>query len=158
MKPQRETLGIAGLFVLGCLFVMVSFTASIPSQSNLNKVSGELGGVRAKKRLIIIELKGDEAKYGYLSFGRQCGNVYEKMAPHKDRPITLYYDPRQTKPLMSGSYHSVYGIRGETMDICSYAKISFMHQHSNSVGLRFGSAMIVLALLAILRMILVKNK
>ena len=147
MNPRlRENFGVASLFTLGCIFLFISYFDNTPSAHSLNQVSGELVSVSAKKGRLTVELRGNESKFGYVSFGRQCGSVYERIASLKGQRILIYYDPQLKQPMASQNYYAIYGIESEAKEICSYAAISSMRRQSNFWGIQAGIWIIVFSL------------
>lgn len=152
MIQRRKSIKvIVGLFLFGLFLAFASYTGGVPPASDLVPISGTLMSIETKRKgLLLFELDRSDKRFGYVSFGRTCGSMHEKLDALKGKQITVYYDPNLVKPLSSQNYYGVYEFRADGKEICSYADIFNMHEREISFGLYGGLCLIFFSLAGLL--------
>jgi hypothetical protein len=109
-----------------------------PLLSGLATANGALlSATFGSKTGITFQIEGYDKEFGYRSFGRLCGNVYEQLRTQHGKPVSIKYSPQPTFSVF-GQPHSfqVFEIAAATHSICSYGQISrMMTSDGNGAGL-----------------------
>jgi hypothetical protein len=142
---------VGNLLLLLAGLVVFSYYATryVPSEIALARVSGELSDINSKKQRLTLILKGNESRYGYISKGSDCGNLYERLNPLLGQSVVLLHDPNMVRPLLGSDYYKIYGFQAKAKEICSFARVSAMEKNSRLLGCMFGVGMMVLSLFGI---------
>lgn len=117
------------LLLLGCFIFVATIFNDIPSESELKEVSGTLLSVeKYSRKPVKIRIQGSDIVFSYVSQGRLCVNVYEKLTLLKGKPLTIKYSPsiwlvENDKP----KFYKVY-------DICVVARLKLLSQKLINLG------------------------
>lgn len=146
------------LFLLGLVVFLSSRTTDLPSEERLTKVTGNLMSVKSvpigKHSLTMLKIEGQEILFSYLSMGRSCGNVYDKLVEKQGENITVKFDAQDlVKSEKSPNYYNIYDIWSGNYPICTYWDISEMYEKEYGFGVYFGLGMMLLSVLSVVKVI-----
>jgi len=115
------------LVALGAVAAIYPFEPSIPRRSELVSVEGLLLSAEYRKRGSEIRIDHTDKSFFYMSYGRLCGNVHEKISSFVGKSIAIRYLPTADKNLFGNARPLfVYEIYSNNMQICSYEQVAEM--------------------------------
>jgi hypothetical protein len=132
------------LAAFGGVAVFYPFEPSIPKSSELNVTSGILLSAEFRsKKGSEIQIKGTNKIFNYLSHGRLCGNVQDKLSAEIGNPISIGHLAKPKKDWFNNDRPiEVFEISGKKGFICSFEQVSSMIQHDFRAIPRLGYVML----------------
>lgn len=132
---------------------MTSIYNGIPAETKLQEISGTLISVNSyngsnSTRYTEIQLDSSNLTFHYGTDSRLCGNIHDKLANLKLKPLTIKYSTYSG--LSESTIYVVYDTWSENTPICSYAEISAKKEVKDKLSFYLGLGAILFSLFSII--------